>query len=296
MPSVTGAGGGAGPGNSYRLPGMNTTPFREKGPVVERLLALCARLRGPGGCAWDREQTLATLTPYLLEEVHEVIEAVATGDVGAVREELGDLLFVTIFALHAAEAESVGTLEEIVESTHAKLVRRHPHVFESNTGDDPRHARRQWQRAKRDEAPPAERSVLGDDPGRRPALLAAFRLQEKAAAVGFDWPDHRGALDKVREEAGEVDAVAVPDADTSDAPDRERVRAELGDLLFAAVNACRKLRTDPEQALHVANASFYSRFREIERRLRGQGRHPEDASLEELERMWNEVKRETRPE
>jgi MazG family protein len=265
---------------------MTDLPFERKGRVVEKLLALCARLRADDGCAWDREQTLSTLTPYLLEEVHEVIEAVATGDPASIREEIGDLLFVTIFALHAVETESLGTLEEIVEGTHEKLVRRHPHVFGDSAGDDPHHARRHWQRAKREEGPPEERSVLGDDPGKRPALLAAFRLQEKAAAVGFDWPDHGGALEKVREEADEIEAAAQDPAGGTD-----RVRAELGDLLFAAVNACRKLRTDPEQALHVANAVFYDRFRRIERVLAASGRHPEDLTLEELEAHWRSVKR-----
>lgn len=263
---------------------MSDVPFERKGHVVEKLLALCARLRAEDGCAWDREQTLATLTPYLLEEVHEVIEAVAAGDPAAIREEVGDLLFVTVFALHAIETESIGTLESIIDGTHEKLVRRHPHVFEEGAGDDPRHARRQWQRAKRDEAPPEARSVLGDDPGKRPALLAAFRLQEKAAAVGFDWPDHTGALEKVREEADEIEEAVTTGSDG-------HVRAELGDMLFAAVNACRKLRTDPEQALHVANAMFYSRFRAVEQALLAEGRHPEDASLEELEAIWQAVKR-----
>lgn len=249
------------------------------------MLALCARLRGDDGCAWDREQTLATLTPYLLEEVHEVLDAVASKDPAAIREELGDLLFVTVFAFHAAEVEGVTTTEEIVDGTVEKLVRRHPHVF----GDEPNDresARKAWQQAKRAEGKEERPSVLGELPRSRPALLAAFRLQERAAAVGFDWPDLEGPLAKIDEELGELRGVV---------DDPERARDELGDLLFAAANAGRHLSVDPEVALQSANRRFFERFRFIEARLAEDGRSPEDATLEELDALWREAKRELSP-
>jgi len=271
----------SGTGAARRLPRMSTTPFAEKGPILQRMLALCARLRGDDGCAWDREQTLDTLTPYLLEEVHEVLDAVASKDPAAIREELGDLLFVTVFALHAAEVEGVAETEEIVDGTVEKLVRRHPHVF-GDVPNDRESARKAWQQAKRAEGKEARPSVLGELPRSRPALLAAFRLQERAAAVGFDWPDLEGPLAKVEEELGELRGV-VDDAD--------RARDELGDLLFAAANAGRHLSVDPEVALQSANRRFFERFQYIEKRLAEDGRSPEDATLEELDALWREAKR-----
>jgi MazG family protein len=264
---------------------MSTTPFAEKGPVLQRMLALCARLRGDDGCTWDREQTLSTLTPYLLEEVHEVLDAVASQDPTAIREELGDLLFVTVFALHAAETESIATTEEIVDGNVEKLVRRHPHVFGDHPNDRAS-ARRAWQQAKRAEGGASDPSVLGELPRSRPALLAAFRLQERAAAVGFDWPDVQGPLAKVAEELDELRECAG---------DPDRARDELGDLLFAAANVGRHLSLDPEVALQSANRRFYERFRHIEDRLAEEGRSPEDATLEELDALWNEAKSKASP-
>jgi MazG family protein len=261
--------------------------FAGKGEVVGRMLALCARLRGPDGCAWDREQKLATLTPYLLEEVHEVLDAVASGNHASIREELGDLLFVTLFALHASESESIATVEEIVGGTVEKLVRRHPHVFGESPGGDRDHARESWQKAKRSEGSPDGHapSALGSLPGGGPALIGAFRLQEKAAAVGFDWPNLEGPLQKVEEELRELEAdAAVP----------ERAARELGDLLFAVANVARHLRVDPETALRGANRRFYDRFRFIERTLAADGRHPEDVDLETLETLWGHAKQSER--
>jgi MazG family protein len=267
---------------------MPPTEFAEKGPVVARLLALCDRLRGADGCPWDREQTLSTLTPYLLEELHESLEAIATGARDRIREELGDLFFVVIFALHASEREGIASVEEIVEGTVRKLIRRHPHVFEEPPGAEVATARERWQTAKREEAENAEAgaSVLGKPAGAHPALLAAFRLQEKASAVGFDWREVDGPLAKIQEELDEL---------RRDLGDPERMRHEVGDLLFAVVNASRMLRIDPESALRFANRRFYDRFRFIERRLHEMRRRPEDATLEEMDALWEEAKAESRP-
>lgn len=246
------------------------------------MLALCERLRGPHGCAWDREQTLSTLTPYLLEEVHEVLEAVASGSREAIAEELGDLLFVTIFALHACETEKIGTVEGIVDGTIAKLVRRHPHVFGETPGGDKAHARESWQRAKRAEGAEADgTTALGSRPGAQPALVSAFRLQEKAAAVGFDWKTIDGPMEKIDEELREL---------RSSLDDKAAATRELGDVLFAVANLARHLHIDPETALRGTNRRFYDRFRFIEKRLAETGRHPEDVDLETLESLWQAAK------
>ena len=264
---------------------MSTPPFERKGSVVERVLALCATLRGPGGCPWDREQTLATLTPYLIEEAHEAAEAVAGGRAHEIREELGDLLFVTIFALHAAETEGVASVEDVVEHNIEKLVRRHPHVFGEDRSQDTDVAREAWQRAKRDESGEADpASVLGKYNSDRPSVINAFRMQERASAVGFDWPNLDGPLEKTREELDELrDAVRNEEH-------AGRIGDELGDLLFAVVNVSRFLKIDPEQALRRTNRRFYERFRYVEAKLSESGRTPEACALEDLERLWQEAK------
>jgi MazG family protein len=264
---------------------MSTPPFEQKGRVLERVLALCATLRAPGGCPWDREQTLSTLTPYLIEEAHETAEAVAGGKPADIREELGDLLFVTIFALHAAETEGVATVEDIVEHNIEKLVRRHPHVFGEEKSQDTDVAREAWQRAKRaeggDDEPP---SVLGTYIADRPSIINAFRMQERASAVGFDWPDLDGPLDKTSEELEEL-REAIHNDESAD-----RVGDELGDLLFAVVNVSRFLKIDPEQVLRRTNRRFYDRFRFVEAALRAEGRTPEQSTIDEMERLWQAAK------
>ncbi len=276
---------------------MYDTPFGRRGHVVGRMLALCERLRGQDGCSWDRAQTLRTLTPYLLEEVHEVLDAIASGTAADIREELGDLLFVTVFALHAAETESIGTLDVIVDGTVEKLVRRHPHVFGDSPSQDQRVARESWQRAKREEQSDGDAadaaSVLGRFERSRPALLAAFRMQERAAAVGFDFPSVDGALEKVREETDELrDGVAAESRESRAAG--ADIRAEIGDLLFAVTNVARFLAIDPEAALRGTNRRFYERFRHVERELARAGRRPEDVTLEEMDALWDDAKRRER--
>jgi MazG family protein len=250
--------------------------------AFDRLLEVCRRLRGPEGCPWDREQTLETMTPYLTEEAVESVEAIASGNTEAIGEELGDLVFLALFCMEALAERSGVTLADSLDRAADKLIRRHPHVYGDAQVQGGEAAYRQWQEIKQRERG-GSGSLLGEQPKGLPALVAAYRIQEKAAAVGFDWPTHDGPLAKVREETQEI-AVAI-EADTS--PEAAR---EVGDLLFATVNLARHLRVDPERELRAAMHRFRDRFHHIERRLAEQGLEPKDASLEAMDALWNEAK------
>jgi len=249
------------------------------------LVAVCRRLRGPDGCPWDREQTLQSMTPYLTEEAVESGEAIGSGDPVHVAEELGDLAFLALFCLEMSGEGGGPGLAEGFEQAAAKLIRRHPHVYGSADIKDGDAAYRQWQEIKKGEkdVDGARTSLLGEQPKGLPALVAAYRLQEKAGAVGFDWPDLSGPLQKVREELGEIEQELGHDADRA-------IAREIGDLLFAVVNLARHLTIDPERELRAATHRFRERFQHIERRLSAQGRRPGDATLEELDALWEEAK------
>ncbi len=265
-----------------------TDPQREQRAFAE-LVAVCRRLRGPDGCPWDREQTLESMTPYLTEEAAESNEAIANGDTHAIAEELGDVAFLTIFCLELLGERSGVGIADALEQAAAKLIRRHPHVYGDASVADGEGAYRQWQEIK--QAEKAARgesdrpvSLLGDQPKGLAALVAAYRTQEKAGAVGFDWPDAGGALAKVREEVGEI-------ADEMKGDVTPGLAHEVGDLLFAVVNLARKLQIDPERELRVATRRFRDRFHHIERRLAERGSSPTRATLEEMDALWEEAKR-----
>src|SRR5437867_5768132 len=252
------------------------------------LVDVCRRLRGPEGCPWDREQTLESMTPYLTEEAVESSEAIASGDQAHIAEELGDLAFLAVFCLELLGDKGGPGLADSLERAAAKLIRRHPHVFGDAVVKDGDAAYRQWQEIKRDEKGAGARhaSLLGEQPRGLPALVAAYRIQEKAGAVGFDWPTPEGPLAKVREETEEIAATLTGDTD----PERAR---EVGDLLFAAVNLARHLKVDPERELRAAMHRFRDRFHHIEHRLAEQGRRPSEATLEEMDVLWEEAKRDS---
>jgi MazG family protein len=242
-----------------------------------RLLAVCRRLRGPEGCPWDREQTLESMTPYITEE------AIASGDLDHVAEELGDLAFLAIFCLELLAERGGSNLAESLDRASEKLIRRHPHVYGSASVGDGDAAYRQWQEIKQREKG-GKTSLLGEVPKGLPGLVAAYRVQEKAAAVGFDWPEVSGPLAKIREEVDEVEQALAPDTDLA-------LAREVGDLLFAVVNLARHRSVDPERELRAATHRFRDRFHHIETRLAEQGRRPVDATLEEMDDLWNEAKR-----
>jgi len=248
------------------------------------LLAVCRRLRGPEGCPWDRQQTLESMTPYLTEEAAEAVEAIGNGDRDHAVEELGDLAFLVLFCLElTGERWGVGIAESL-ERAAEKLVRRHPHVYGDAKVADGEAAYRQWQEIKQAEKRGPKPSLLGEQPKGLPALTAAFRLQEKAAAVGFDWPTPEGPLAKVREETTEVAQAMAGDT----TPELAR---ELGDLLFAVVNLSRKLGVDPERELRGTLHRFRERFVHIEKRLAESGRSPSQSNLQEMDALWEEAKR-----
>ena len=254
-------------------------------PNVRRLLEIMARLRGEGGCPWDREQTHRTLKPYLVEECHEFLEAVDRGGDAGMVEELGDILLQVVFHSRIAAEEGRFTFDDVAACISDKLERRHPHVFGGAHVDDAAGVVQQWDRIKREEkiGTPGH-SILAGVPPSLPALHRAQEVQKRAARVGFDWQDAGGVIEKIDEEVAEVKAAMA-------AGDAGRVRAEIGDLLFAAVNLCRFADAQAEDVLNAAVRRFAARFQEMEERVSRTGRHVEDCSLEELDAAWNEVKR-----
>ena len=247
------------------------------------LVAVCRRLRGPDGCPWDKEQTLETMTPYLTEEAVESGEAIASGVTDDIAEELGDLAFLAIFCLELLGEKSGVGIADALERAAEKLIRRHPHVYGTGKLADGDAAYRQWQEIKKQEKGDQAASLLGVQPKGLPALVAAYRVQEKAGAVGFDWPDATGAMAKIREETDEIAHAMSGDTDPA-------LAREVGDLLFAVVNLARHLRVDPERELRAATHRFRDRFHHIEKRLAERGSTPAQASLEEMDRLWEEAK------
>jgi MazG family protein len=251
---------------------------------LQRLVDLVARLRSPDGCPWDREQGLADLRAYLLEEAHEAAGAIDEEDWAALAGELGDLLFQVAFVVRLGEEKGVFDLAQVVAGVHAKMIARHPHVFGDAVLADAQAVREAWERRKLREEPTRE-SLLAGVPPSLPALLAAYRLTQKAAGVGFDWPDAAAVLAKVDEEVAELKSALGRGE-----PARDEAAEELGDLLFTVANLARKLDVDPEAALAAANRKFRRRFAAIERRLAEQGRTLDDATLEEMDALWKEAK------
>ena len=263
---------------------MPVKPSRE----IARLIEIMAALRTPGtGCPWDLEQDFRTIAPYTLEEAYEVADAIARGDLADLKDELGDLLLQVVF--HARMAEEQGTFEfgDVVEAITTKLIRRHPHVFADETGQTAEAVKGLWERIKAEEkaargnAGPA--SALDGVPVALPALTRALKLQNKAGQVGFDWNDPRAVLAKIREEADEIEAAL-------DEQDDEHAATEVGDLLFAVVNLARHLDADPEGILRATNLKFERRFHYIEAALARRGKAPKDATLAEMDALWDEAK------
>ncbi len=260
--------------------------------------ALIAHLRAPGGCPWDREQTLIDLRAYLIEEAHEaadaIDQAVETGDFVPLAEELGDLLFQTAFVARLAAEHGAFDHADAIAQVHNKMVARHPHVFGEEQLADADAVRQAWERRKLQQAESADRrSLLAGVPRSLPALVGAYRLTQKAAGVGFDWPDADGAVAKVHEELNEVEAARLA-LDGTDGPLREvalaDLRGEVGDLLFAVANVARKLQLDPEAALAAGNRKFRRRFEAVETKLAARGIALADAGLEIMDALWDEVK------
>jgi MazG family protein len=252
---------------------------------IDRLLEVMRRLRDPErGCPWDVEQTFATIAPYTIEEAYEVADAIERGDLDELKVELGDLLFQVVFHAEMAEEQGLFSFEDVAEAMADKLVRRHPHVFGERDGRSAGEQTVAWEAMKAAERKAkAQTGVLDDVPVGLPALTRAVKLTRRAARVGFDWPELSQVLAKAREEIAELEAEIA-------AGDLDKAREELGDFLFVVANLARKLDVEPEDALRAANAKFVRRFRYVEQRLADQGRGPEQSTLEEMDRLWDEVR------
>jgi MazG family protein len=257
-------------------------------PSIDKLIATMAALRDPErGCPWDREQTFATILPYTIEEAYEVADAIEEGDMDAFKEELGDLLFQVVFHARMAQEQGLFDFEAVAEDIATKMIRRHPHVFGDATIADSNAQLEAWEATKaseRSEKAAGRASVLDGIARALPASTRAFKLQKRAARVGFDWTSPHDVLAKVEEEIGEV----VHEMENGNDPDR--IEDEIGDVLFACVNLARKLNIDPDRALRRANAKFEYRFRHIEHALAAAGRSPAQASLAEMEALWAAAK------
>jgi MazG family protein len=271
---------------------------------IEDLLAVMAALRTPGtGCPWDLEQSFRTIAPYTIEEAYEVADAIERGDLGDLKEELGDLLLQVVYHARMAEEQGAFAFPDVVETITAKMLRRHPHVFGTAEQRAAGAAPGFWERVKAEEreakaqsaspratpTSPEVPSALDGVPAGLPALTRSVKLQDKAARVGFDWPSLAPVLDKVKEELAELEQeVAAGSSERRQA----RIEEEFGDLLFVVANVARHLRIDPEAALRSANRKFARRFQAIERKLAADGRAPAQSTLAEMDRLWNEAKAE----
>ena len=255
------------------------------GVLFEGLLSLMGRLRGEGGCPWDREQTRASLKPYLIEETYEALEALDEGQTDHIVEELGDVLFQVVFHCQIAHEQGEFAMAEVLQKVLQKMTSRHPHVFADAQVADARQALIQWERIKRAEGrgDGSPRSALDGVPQSLPSLLRAQRLQVKAGRVGFDWPTWREAWSKVREEMAETDEAMT-------AGDAARIKAEIGDLFFSLVNVARLLEIDAEDSLRKAADTFTRRFKEVEAAMRAEGRQVGEAPAEDLDREWEAAK------
>ncbi|MCB1381874.1 MAG: nucleoside triphosphate pyrophosphohydrolase [Notoacmeibacter sp.] len=275
-----------------------TTPQPANGEI-RRLLDIMAALRTPvTGCPWDLEQDFSTIAPYTIEEAYEVAEAIRLGDMLELRDELGDLLLQVVFHSRMAEEAGDFAFPDVVDAICAKMIRRHPHVFGDGGADSPQSVKKTWDQIKAAEraGKRAERIARGLDPepggkgfldsvpAALPALSRALKLQERAARVGFDWKETGPVIDKIAEEIGEL-REAVENGDTGHA------RAEFGDVLFALVNLGRHLGINSEEALRGTNAKFARRFHAVEEALTARGDTLEDATLDEMEALWQDAKK-----
>jgi len=291
------------------------------GERFERAVSIMARLRGPGGCPWDREQTFDTIKPYTLEEAYEVVEAIDARDWDELTGELGDLLLQVLFYAEMAREEQRFSIDDVLDRLSTKLIDRHPHVFGEVKADTPGEVLRNWQALKAEEKKKRQEesgqqggtadhpeSVLAGVSSAMPSLMEAYKISSRVAHVGFDWPNIEGLFEKLDEEtselrhnlaeypapgpqpqsrAGTAGARGVPISPEL----RARLEDEVGDLFFVLVNIARYLSLDPESALRRTNRKFRRRFQYLEEQLRTQGRKPADASLEEMESLWQESKR-----
>lgn len=257
--------------------------MKKTGALLEEVRSVIRKLRAPEGCPWDREQTPAKVKNYLVEELYELLEAVDRDDAAHLTEETGDLLFLLLFLVAMYEEQERFSLDAALAAARDKMVRRHPHIFGTTRADSTEEVRRNWQKIKEQEGRPKRASLLEGLPPGLPALARSALLTERAARVGFDWAAAADVLVKIREETAELEQAIAGDTPA-------RVQNEIGDLLLSVVNLSRHLGIDPEQALRTTNQRFCDRFAFVEQELRARGRTPAEATLEEMDALWDEAK------
>jgi len=270
---------------------MERTDDKQSLGSIDDLLKIMAALRDPtSGCPWDLEQSFASIAPYTLEEAYEVADAIERGNMGDLKEELGDLLLQVVFHSQMAQEDGQFDFGDVVSGICDKMIRRHPHVFDASDADTPEHVVRNWEAikeaekaAKRDKTEPAH--ILDDVPVNLPALTQAVKLQKKAARVGFDWPKVEDVLEKLREETDELLAEI-----RNETVDQQAAFEEYGDLLFVYANFARHLKIDPEASLRSANMKFRRRFRRIEEILHARSSSTDEATLEDMDALWAQAK------
>ncbi len=263
------------------MPSDESTPSPAAG--FERLVEIMSRLRSPEGCPWDREQTFQTIKPYLLEETYEVLDSIDAQDWPGLAEELGDLLLQVVFFSQMAKEAGHFEVSDALEAINSKLIRRHPHVFgegEAKTAED---VTRKWDEIKAAEKP-RPKGLLTGVPRSLPALMEAAQISRRAARAGFDWTNVEQVIEKLHEELAELESARK-------SASKEALQDEIGDLLFVIVNIARFFKIDPEQALRGTNAKFRRRFEHVEKGLEERGKKPNEATLEEMETLWQEAKR-----
>jgi MazG family protein len=261
---------------------MNTA-----GEKFQRLVDIMARLRGPGGCPWDREQTFDTIKPYTLEETYEVLDAIDRREWQELAEELGDFMLQAVFYAQMAAEQELFRMDDALDAINQKLIRRHPHVFGEESAETAGDVKRIWgevKAAEKKDKGAADQTLLGGVPRALPALVEAQQIASRAAGVGFDWANPEQVIEKLHEELAEFDQAR---RNTS----QDELEDEMGDMLFVLVNLARFVKVDPEQALRRTNAKFRERFGFIERKLSAQGKSLREANLEEMEALWQEAKR-----
>jgi len=269
------------------------------GAKFEKLVQIMARLRGPDGCPWDKQQDFNSLKPMLVEETYEVLEAIDDHDFDGLSEELGDLMLHIVFHAHLAQEAQKFNIDTVIDKICEKLVRRHPHVFGSETASSPEQVIKNWEAIKAQEKAeklknrtPEQRSLLEGIPSKLPAIHEAHQISARAARVGFDWPDIEGVFAKLQEEIGELrEAISEPEESR-----QSRLEDEIGDLLFVIVNIARVLKIDSESALKRANRKFKKRFQHMEASLAREGKNLDAASMQEMQALWERAKRETGPQ
>jgi tetrapyrrole methylase family protein/MazG family protein len=276
---------------------MHNSSSKEAGEKFAQFVELIARLRAPGGCPWDREQTHESLKPMLIEEAYEVLEAIDEGDDEELKGELGDLLLQVVFHTQISYEEERFHLGDVIEGVSSKMISRHPHVFGDDKSETSDEVLRNWEAIKEAELiakgkkPDTEGSMLDSVSKNLPAMMEAFQMTTKVSRVDFDWQNVGEVLEKLDEEVNELKHEIA-----TDASNHQRISDEVGDLLFVAVNVARLLGVDPESALKSSNRKFRRRFRYIEDRLRQQGRKPADSDHIEMNQYWDEAKQNERAE